>query len=314
MDSRNWSNYLTCHKALSARSVIEIPGLYQQHETLFLEPKVDHHPRLLRVIEKLKPRLSYGKTISFELLLLGEDGQIYPFEVSEDPSVEYFYERNLIDGLYGSMEWILQGQNASKRCDISLHYFPQILSTSTYKMNFLCTNMFSLEELSAFDSCSELLRWKERADKLLSDNVTPSAAKRELFVEARSLMKCALCVRDFFRKRRQKFSSEYYYSLRRLFASQLGVSSLVSYFLNLPLPTPRDLMISTDSGCIPLRTAPLRVTFTEEPPFRLSPCLIEAVNSLDTCKIFIGHTALALEARQDLIQVFVLLFSLLICC
>lgn len=298
------------------RSVIEIPGFYQQHATLFSEPKLERHTRLLRVLPNFKPRLGYGKPVSFELLLLGEDGQIYPFEVFERISTEPFYQENLMDSLFGSMEWIFQRQNYSKRCDISLQYSPQILSTSKYKLNFLCGKFKSLEEITTLGkTSSELLKWKGREQELNNGGIsTRYEAKKALYIEAKNSTNQSLCIKEQFRKNVHKapFSSEYFFSLRRIFASQVGITFLVSYFLNLPLPTPRDFVVSLENGSIPLQHKAMRVNFTEQPPYRLSPCVMAAMNSIDTCKIFMGNTALALEERKELIQVTIDLFFLLL--
>jgi hypothetical protein len=293
--------------------VIEIPGLYQQHRNHFLEPKPERHPKMLRVLPRLKPLFGQGNSVSYQIEFLGNDGQRYSFNLIEETNTEEkFYQPNLSDSFYGTVEWILQHHNHAKRCDLSAQHFPRILSTSHLKLKASSGSLRSLEEISNPGLVSSsLLRTRRRMEeiKTFSDAKELSHIKIQLLHEEQhqeDSNRSLTGIQDHFRQSllQSSSSSEQLYYIRRSFASQIGINSLLSYFLDLQPASPRDLIFSVQNGTIPLpQYVPLHQLHPQKPPFRLSPAMVRAMSSVEAYKVLMGHAAIALESKKDLTQV-----------
>jgi hypothetical protein len=312
---RHWYNRVSCDKALSIRSVIEIPGLYQQHRNMFLEPKPEGHAKLLRVLPRLKPRFGHGDAVSYQIEFLGNDGQRYSFHLSEENKTdEKFYQQNLNDSLYGAVEWIFQHHDHAKRCDLTVVHFPRILSTSNLKLKAASGSLKSLEEISnpALISSSLLIarhRFEEFKSSSVMNERSQSSfeqAKIQLVsAEEQRQQHTSIGIQSHFREHllHTASSSEQLYYLRRSFASQGGVTSLLCYFLNLRPASPRDLILSVQNGTIPIPQLASQQLQMQKLPFRLSPAMVQAISSIEAYKASMGHAAIAIESKRDLTQV-----------
>lgn len=263
---------------------------------------------MLRVLPRLKPLLGQGSPVSYQIELLGDDGQLFSFNMTHlatPQSVsDAFYQENLNDSFFGSLEWIFQQQNTSKRCDIALEYFPWILSSSNLKLKATSGWIKSLEEISHPTEVSgTLLKWRQRFEDLKQ---LSHRSKICLYEEAISQHAAVSGQRGrggmkkYFL--RSQFSSEQLYSLRRSFTSQAGLHSLLSYFLNQTPSTPRDLLLSVQNGSLFFQS-PQKFSSHQQIPFRLSPTMIEAMTSLGAFKAAMGNTAVAMKEKKDLVQV-----------
>jgi hypothetical protein len=269
---------------------------------------------LLRVLPRMKPLIGQGCPVSYYLELLGDDGHIYSFNLTDSSKSQAtqgtaatpsFYQENLNDSFFGSIEWIFQQQNTSKRCDITLEYFPRLLSSWNLKLRATSSCLKSLEEISNPNEISRsLLKCRHRLEELKHLSHQPKSA---LFEELSGGEGRGGGIRKSFL--RSQFSSEQLYSLRRSFTSQVATHSVLSYLLSQSPATPRDLVFSIRNGSLPFQCRPLDQQLSaqrisrKQIPFRLSPTMTEAMTSHESFRSIMGNAAIALEEKKDLVQV-----------